>query len=106
MKKHLFSIILSIVFLIPLTIQADAIRAPSYQVDVTHSVIADVGSGGDAVAVSSTETMQRTQSVANIKLEPADLVNRVSQYNAHKSITATGIIGVSGGGFIGIRPIG
>ena len=108
MKKYLFSIILSIVFLIPFTIQANTISAPSYQVGVAHSAIADIGSGsGDIVAakaVQSTKTMLRTQNVANITLEPADLINKVSQHTPHKSIAANAIL-VSGGGYIGIRPV-
>jgi len=100
-KKYLFSIMLSIMFLISPMTQADIISAPSYQVDVTHQ-INDAGKSGvvaAAVTVRSTKTMQ---SVANIKLETADLANKVSQHNSHKSITVTGIVGVSGGGSIGI----
>lgn len=108
MKKYLFSIILSIVFLIPFTTQADIISTPSYQVDVTQPMMINPGGGsGDAaVAVQSTETMLRMQSVANITLEPAEILAESVKYNLHKSIAVAGIIGVSGGDSIGIRPIG
>jgi len=91
------------VFLIPFTIQAETITAPVYKVDVAQPAVG-IGLSKFAAVAQSTEAIQRTQSVANIKLEPADLVNKVSQYNSHKSIDATGIIGVSGGDSTGIRP--
>jgi hypothetical protein len=100
MKRYLFSILLACVFLIsPATYAAADVKAPTpiYQVDVTHSVVAIGAGSSDVVA-----TMQRLQSVANIKLEPADTLIRISQYNSCKSITATGVIGAFGGDPIGI----
>jgi len=112
MMKRLSSFILLIMIALPFYVQAADIKAPApiYQIDVTQMFAGEETvirpTTVAAVAVHPSDTVQRTQSVANIKLEPADLVNKVSQYNAHKSITATGIIGVSGGDSIGIRPIG
>ena len=106
MTKRLFSIILMCMLLMPLSIQAADIGVPVYEVDVTHSVIGN-GSGDivAAIAAQSTETM-RMQSVANITLEPAEILAESVKYNLHKSIAVAGIIGVSGGDSIGIRPIG
>lgn len=128
MMKRLSSFVLLIMIALPFYVQAADIKAPGpiYQVDMTHSVIADVGSGsGDIVASAqpdamasvdrlsnyndSTETMkstERLQGVANILLEPANVIAKVSQYSPHKSIAATGILGVPRGGYIGIgKPI-
>ena len=101
MMKRLSSFVLLIMIALPFYVQAADITAPvpTYQVDVTHSAVA-----ANAVKpVEAVKPVQRIQSVANITLEPAEILTRVSQYNSHKSITAAGIIGVSGGDSIGIR---
>jgi cytochrome c5 len=104
-KKYLFSILLACVFLIsPVTYAAD-VATPVYQVNVMATTSDEtIVRPAAAVAVQPSETMQ---SVANITLEPADLVNKVSQCNSCHSIkAAAGIIGVSGGDSIGIgKPV-
>lgn len=108
MTKRLFSIMLMVVFLIPFTIQADTISAPSYQVDVTQPTI---GVGlNKVIAANAVEpagllrSLSQIKSVdANIKMTPQKTVMILAGQCA--SCHDNDVNGVSGGDSIGIRPI-
>ena len=105
MKRYLISFMLLIVFSVPFTIQADDISTPSYQVDVTQSVV-DVGSSEvAAVNTASDESRSGTNytNLDNATLpESTATMITVSQC---ASCHATGTNGVSGGDSIGISKL-
>ena len=109
MKKLLFSIMLSIVFLTPFTIQANTISEPLYQVDVTHQSpgivsLKAIAFSGEKPA--NTVKLTHQFKTANIKITSSKpKIILIGQCNSCHS-AATGINGVPGGGSIGISKPG
>ena len=107
MKKYLFSIILTCVFLIsPVTYAAD-IGAPSYQVDVIHSV-ADTVSNGVVASATRHESQSKNTNLNITSLNELSKPHSSTLIVAcsYDSVENANVLRVFGGNPIGIgRPI-
>ena len=104
MKTRLFSILLMCVFAFPAMAQAVDIgfSQPSYQVDVTSSVV-DTGKNEVAAVNVASDKSQFKTTNANAKMtSPGYAETIIISQCASCHSTATGINGVSGGNSIGI----
>ena len=106
MKKLLFSIMLSVVFLTPFTIQAEIITAPVYKVDVMQSA---EGIGlNKVIAANVVESASVLRSLSQLKNINANIKKTPQKptmilIGQCASCHDNDVNGVSGGDSIGIR---